>query len=83
MLSDRGINEYMEKGLLRVSPMSQIGPASIDLHIGDQLYRSDEQARIKHAQEVDALARQGNGHAMMEKIEEPLVLPFDQYVQRR
>lgn len=60
MLSDMGIKEYIQKGLLRIDPMNQIGPASVDLHIGDRLYRSDSQAHYLYDREAAKAAKAGH-----------------------
>ncbi|MBI2547251.1 MAG: hypothetical protein HYW23_02285 [Candidatus Aenigmarchaeota archaeon] len=82
MLSDSSIKDYIGRGLLKVGPSPQIGPASIDLHIGNQLFRSNAQAHFLHNQEVDKLNRCETFLEMLEKMEEPGALPFDQYVAR-
>ncbi|MBI1972085.1 MAG: hypothetical protein HYS53_02180 [Candidatus Aenigmarchaeota archaeon] len=82
MLSDMGIRDYLQRGLLGVEPLGKIGPASIDLRIGDRLYRSDSQAWLSHQQEVDKLAHRGTARKMIEKLEEPGRLPFDKFVSR-
>ncbi len=80
MLSDNGIRDYLQKGLLGVEPLGNMGPASIDLHIGDRLYRSDPQAWLSHQKEVDKLANRETLWEMQEKLEEPGRLPFDGFV---
>ncbi|MBI4177753.1 MAG: hypothetical protein HY516_05340 [Candidatus Aenigmarchaeota archaeon] len=82
MLSDKGIRDYLQKGLLSVEPLGNIGPASIDLHIGDTLHRSDPQAWLLHQQEVDKLAGRGTFWEMQRMLEEPGCLPFDEFVSK-
>ncbi len=82
MLSDNGIKDYLQKGLLGVEPLGNIGPASIDLHMGDRLYRSDPQAWLSHQEEVGRLATRKTFLMMLEKLEEPGRLPFDAFVSR-
>ncbi len=67
MLSDKGIRDYLQKGLLDVEPLGNIGPASIDLHIGNRLYRYDPQAWLAHQQEVDKLAHRETFRKMQKK----------------
>lgn len=81
MLSDRSIKDYISRGLLKVTPTPKIGPASIDLHIGNQLYRSNPQAHLSYQEEVEKLDKQGKFLEFLEKQEEP-DLPFDRYVSR-
>jgi len=82
MLSDRGIRDYVSRGLLSVDPLGNIGPCSIDLHIGDRLYRSNPQAWIAHQRDVQKLAEKGDACGMEKKLEEPMQMQFDEFVSR-
>lgn len=82
MLSDKGIRDYLSKGLLSVEPLGNIGPCSIDLHIGSRLYRSSPQAWMAHDRDVQKLAEKGDIWGMNKKHEEPVYLPFDEFVSR-
>ncbi len=82
MLSDMGIRDYLQRGLLGVEPLGNMGPASVDLHIGDRLYRSDPQAWLSHQEEVGRLATRKTFRTMLEKLEEPNQLPFDEFVSK-
>jgi deoxycytidine triphosphate deaminase len=84
MLSDRGIRHYLDKGLLKVDPEYHIGPASIDLHIGSRLYRSNPQAHLRYQKKFDKLAKKlakENFLDFIKKLEEPSQ-SFNQYVSQ-
>jgi len=80
MLSDKGIRCYLDEGLLKVNPECHIGPASIDLHIGSRLYRSNPQAHRLYQEKFDKLAKE-NFLDFMKKLEEPSQ-SFNQYVSQ-
>jgi len=82
MLSDKGIKDYISRGMLKVDPLGQIGPASIDLHIGDCLYRSDAEAHRLYQEEIDRLAKRETFAKFLKKREELGTMSFDQYVSR-
>lgn len=82
MLSDAGIKDYICKGLLKVEPQGKIGPASIDLHIGGELYRSNTEAHYTFERDINFLHLLGLHREAFQRQEDVSRLPFDAYVSR-
>lgn len=82
MLSDRGIMDYISRGLLGVEPVGKIGPASMDLCIGDNLYRSEPLAWLSYEKEIEKLAKKGDVWGMERAHEAVGTMGFDEFIYK-